>query len=211
MRNSVSRHLAVLLATAALAIGIPLGVVIAGAGFGDVPLSNPFYNDINAIANVGVTTGCGGGNYCPKENVTREQMAAFMNRLGALQAGKTPVVNADKLDGMDSSEFLTRWALVNADGTIADQSGGITLASKSTGGYYLDFGSSVEGHALVATIKYRNSSPANSDGVVNVAPCGIEGTTCFASGTNNPSHVWVLTRDDTNAQADRPFYVAVLP
>ena len=77
---------------------------------------------------------------------------------------------------------LTRWALVNADGTIADQSGGITLASKSTGGYYLDFGSSVEGHALVATIKYRNSSPANSDGVVNVAPCGIEGTTCFASG-----------------------------
>jgi len=32
-------------------------------------------------------------------------MAAFMNRLGALASGKTPVVNADKLDGLDSTAF----------------------------------------------------------------------------------------------------------
>ena len=51
----------------------------------------------------------GGGNYCPKDYVTREQMAAFMNRLGALQAGKTPVVNADKVDGFQGSTW--RWAL----------------------------------------------------------------------------------------------------
>ena len=29
----------------------------------------------------GITSGCGNGNYCPKDNVTREQMAAFMQRL----------------------------------------------------------------------------------------------------------------------------------
>ena len=33
-------------------------------------------------------------------------MAAFLNRLGALQAGKPPVVNAAELDGLDSTAFL---------------------------------------------------------------------------------------------------------
>jgi S-layer homology domain len=113
MPRSVSRRLAVLLAAAALAIGIPLGVVIAGATFSDVPSSNPFYNDITAIANAGVTTGCGGGKFCPKDTVTREQMAAFMNRLGALSAGNTPVVNADKLDGLNSTDFLRSNRILN--------------------------------------------------------------------------------------------------
>jgi len=35
---------------------------------------------INAIAAAGITTGCGGGNYCPTLNVTRDQMAAFIIR-----------------------------------------------------------------------------------------------------------------------------------
>ena len=96
-----------LLAVAALTVALaafPLGT-LASHNFADVPDSNPFHADISALAASGVTTGCGGGNYCPSANVTREQMAAFMNRLGALQDGKTPVVNADKVDGLDSSQF----------------------------------------------------------------------------------------------------------
>lgn len=81
MLHSISRRVTIVAATLAFALGVPLGIVIAGAGgFNDVPPTNPFYNDINAIAGAGVTAGCGGGNYCPKENVTREQMAAFMRR-----------------------------------------------------------------------------------------------------------------------------------
>ncbi len=93
--------------TVLLAIGIALPGVVALAShqFGDVPDSNPFHNDIDAIADAGVTTGCGGGNYCPAANVTREQMAAFFNRLGALGPGTTPVVNADKVDGLDASDL----------------------------------------------------------------------------------------------------------
>jgi hypothetical protein len=90
---------------AAFAIAFPLGV-LAAITFTDVPVSNPFYYDIQAVANAGVTTGCGGGKYCPDDNVTRGQMAAFMNRLGALGPGKVPVVDADKLDGLDSTSFL---------------------------------------------------------------------------------------------------------
>jgi S-layer homology domain len=76
---------------------------LASHQFSDVPDSNPFHGDISALADSGVTAGCGGGKFCPKDLVTREQMAAFMNRLGALSPGKTPVVNADKIDGLDSS------------------------------------------------------------------------------------------------------------
>ena len=89
---------------AGLVVAFPLGV-LAAISFSDVPPSHPFYYDIQAVAEAGVTTGCGGGKYCPDDNVTRGQMAAFMNRLGALGAGKTPVANADKLDGLDSTQL----------------------------------------------------------------------------------------------------------
>jgi uncharacterized protein YkwD len=36
--------------------------------------------DINRMAFAGLTTGCGGGRYCPGGAVTREQMAAFLHR-----------------------------------------------------------------------------------------------------------------------------------
>jgi hypothetical protein len=48
-------------------------------------------------------------------------MAAFMNRLGALAAGKTPVVNADKLDGLDSTDFLAGGDMVHTYGPTAWQ------------------------------------------------------------------------------------------
>jgi hypothetical protein len=36
--------------------------------------------DINRVAAAGITSGCGGGRYCPDLSVTREQMAAFLRR-----------------------------------------------------------------------------------------------------------------------------------
>jgi len=87
-------------------LAFPLGVVLANHQFTDVPTTSPFHADIDALVNSGVTAGCGGGKYCPGKTVTREQMAAFLNRLGALGPGKAPVVNANKLDGIDSTGFL---------------------------------------------------------------------------------------------------------
>lgn len=48
--------------------------------FNDVPTSNFFCKYIQRMSALGVTTGCGNGNYCPSQNVTREQMAAFIIR-----------------------------------------------------------------------------------------------------------------------------------
>jgi hypothetical protein len=46
--------------------------------FADVPASSPFCRWIEELARRGVVTGCGGGNYCPTANVSREQMSVFL-------------------------------------------------------------------------------------------------------------------------------------
>jgi glucose/arabinose dehydrogenase len=46
--------------------------------FSDVPCSSQYAAWINQLAREGVTSGCGGGNYCPGSAVTRDQMAVFL-------------------------------------------------------------------------------------------------------------------------------------
>ena len=48
--------------------------------FADVPPTSPFFAFIDRLAALGITGGCGGGNYCPTAPVTREQMAALIIR-----------------------------------------------------------------------------------------------------------------------------------
>ena len=69
-------------AVALLAVAVP----VAWATFNDVPPSNPFYNDINAVQGAGITSGCGGGNFCPNDNITRQAEAAFVHRAAARMA-----------------------------------------------------------------------------------------------------------------------------
>jgi hypothetical protein len=47
--------------------------------FADVPASSPFCRWIEELARRGVVSGCGGGNYCPTDPVTREQMGVFIS------------------------------------------------------------------------------------------------------------------------------------
>ena len=48
------------------------------ASFGDVPTNHPFFQFIEALADSGITAGCGNGNYCPDAALTRGQMAVFL-------------------------------------------------------------------------------------------------------------------------------------
>jgi len=52
----------------------------ASATFGDVPTTHVFHRFIEALVDAGITAGCGGGNYCPDNPVTRGQMAVFLSR-----------------------------------------------------------------------------------------------------------------------------------
>jgi len=42
--------------------------------------SSTFENDINALREAGITTGCTATTFCPRATVTREQMAGFLHR-----------------------------------------------------------------------------------------------------------------------------------
>ncbi len=46
--------------------------------FGDVPCPSAFADWIEQLADEGITGGCGNGNYCPGNPVTRAQMAVFL-------------------------------------------------------------------------------------------------------------------------------------
>lgn len=48
--------------------------------FADVAPSYLYHDAIATIARNGITTGCGGGNYCPASNGKRDEMAVFMLR-----------------------------------------------------------------------------------------------------------------------------------
>ncbi len=125
---------------------------IASHSFTDVPDSNTFHSDIEWMKDSGVTKGCNpptNSEYCPDDNVTRGQMAAFMNRfagyIGATDG--TPAhadhatnadnaINADDatdsdmLDGKDSTAYRTVSVGANCDqsgGNVCDTSG--TLAT----------------------------------------------------------------------------------
>jgi subtilisin family serine protease len=46
--------------------------------FSDVPVASPLCPWIQELVHRGVTSGCGGGQYCPNSPVTRSQMAVFL-------------------------------------------------------------------------------------------------------------------------------------
>ncbi len=49
-----------------------------GESFPDVPVSHAFYAFIENLFHNAITGGCGGGDYCPGNSVTRAQMAVFL-------------------------------------------------------------------------------------------------------------------------------------
>ncbi len=58
------------------------------ADFLDVPQDDIFHDDVETLIRSSVTAGCGGGNYCRDDAVTRGQMAVFLlkSKLGAAYA-----------------------------------------------------------------------------------------------------------------------------
>jgi hypothetical protein len=95
------RALGVLLVVGALLV--PLGAAYASHQFTDVPDSHTFHNAIDWMKDNNITVGCNppaNTRYCPDDNVTRGQMAAFMKRLA-----ENRVVDANTLDGKDGVAY----------------------------------------------------------------------------------------------------------
>jgi len=127
----------------------------------------------------------------------------------------TTAGNANLLGGSPPSAYqgAVRWAEIEGDGTIDAQSGGITVIHNVAGEYYVNFGTSVAGHALSATMEWR-SGLGLSSGNILVGRCGggTGGITCVALGSNNTNTAYVQTDDNTNTNDDdRAFTVILYP
>jgi hypothetical protein len=73
------------------------------ARFNDVPLNHSFYDFIGKLSALGITLGCGNGNYCPDDNTTREQMAIFIER--GLGVFNPPLPNQQTFQDVPSTSY----------------------------------------------------------------------------------------------------------
>ena len=71
--------------------------------FADVPCPSLFADWIEELYAEGITGGCGAGNYCPANPVTRAQMAAFL-----LKASHGSALRAAPLHGRSSPTCCAR-------------------------------------------------------------------------------------------------------
>ncbi|MGV8039662.1 MAG: S-layer homology domain-containing protein [Thermoanaerobaculaceae bacterium] len=62
--------------------------------FSDIEPTDSFCRHVHALAGRGVTLGCDGGRFCPKEEVSRSQMAALLARVLAGDDGSVPASGA---------------------------------------------------------------------------------------------------------------------
>lgn len=92
LRSMKGRSLAIMLAAGAILV-VSASMGVASHVFSDVPTGAYYHDDVEAIFGAGITAGCGSGNYCPNSYVRRGDMAVFLNKLGALGPGTTPVAN----------------------------------------------------------------------------------------------------------------------
>jgi len=96
---------------AAALLGVAAFAAFASDTFTDVPSGAYYHDEVNALLNAGITAGCGGLHYCPNRAVTRGEMALFLNRLGALGDGTSPVVDARSINGHASVSSIALFFL----------------------------------------------------------------------------------------------------
>lgn len=115
------------------ALLVPVAV-FATHSFNDVPDDHTFHDAIAWMKDNGVTVGCNppaNTNYCPEDNVTRGQMAAFMRRLAENQ-----VVDAATAVVAGTAHEATRSALADVTGTTSGTATSIaTLTDLPAGAY----------------------------------------------------------------------------
>lgn len=124
---------------------------------------------------------------------------------------------------------LARWALVDENGAIIEQSGGFTVASRpgvngqpaTNPNIYINAGASLLGKGLNVSTAIQNRLDRSGDGAadpaftgdVAVGRCNTTAVMCVPTGTNTDNTLVVRSLADNTAAASqtRRFYVEVTP
>ena len=80
-----------------------------GTVFNDVPASNIYAPWIEELQRQGLTAGCGGGNYCPDDSVTRAQMAVFLLNTAYGPGYVPPPATGTVFDDVPVGGFADAW------------------------------------------------------------------------------------------------------
>jgi hypothetical protein len=80
-----------------------------GTVFHDVPITNPFAAWIEELSALGVTGGCGAGNYCPAAPVTRAQMAVFLLKTLEGSSYAPPPASGTVFGDVPAGAFAAAW------------------------------------------------------------------------------------------------------
>jgi hypothetical protein len=123
--------------TIAVVMAIPLAVMAAHS-FDDVLDSNEFHGSIAWLKDNGVTIGCNppaNTEFCPEDNVSREQMAAFMRRfagtLGNAGANVNDATDTITTTGTTYVELVSIEVTPRAEATIT-LNGHVTLSKPTS-------------------------------------------------------------------------------
>ena len=91
--------------------GFGTGVIPGGwfADFLDVAQASPFHTPVETMVRDGITSGCGGGNFCPSSSITRAQMAVFLLRAGHGAGYVPPPASGTIFSDVGASDFAADW------------------------------------------------------------------------------------------------------
>jgi hypothetical protein len=115
-----------------------------GAGYQPPPATGSVFLDVPAgafaaawieqLAAEGVTSGCGGGNYCPSAPVTRAQMAPLLLRTEHGAAYQPPPASGTVFLDVPASAFAAAWIeRLQAEGITGGCGGGNYCPAAPTG------------------------------------------------------------------------------
>ena len=169
------------------ALLIPVAV-FASHSFNDVPDDHNFHDAIAWMKDNGVTVGCNppaNTNYCPEDNVTRAQMAAFMRRLAENQ-----VVDAKTSIVAGTAHEATRSALVTVTGTSSGTATSIATLTDLPAGAYVVTGTWVAtahgagaGGRVVCNLTAGASTGRAIASISNPSAAGQESMASVLTGT----------------------------
>jgi hypothetical protein len=77
--------------------------------FFDVPEINPFHDSIFTVSTLGISAGCGGGNFCPSSPVKRSQMAVFLLKAEHGVSYAPPAATGNVFSDVSKTSFAAAW------------------------------------------------------------------------------------------------------
>jgi hypothetical protein len=84
-------------------------VLHVGDSFADMPHTSPFYKFAEAMFHFGLSSGCGGGNFCPTASTTRGQMAVFLLKASGGPNYLPPACTTPLFSDVPASSPYCRW------------------------------------------------------------------------------------------------------